>query len=81
MHSLLRCGIGYGHDSKDDNHFICNVLLYKVYVAYKMVSTGTYLSTYINTVKEGGLSLPSSCEEGATAPPPPPHSYALVQLP
>ena len=41
-------------DSKGNNHFICNLLLYKEYVAHKMASTGTYLSTYINTVKEGG---------------------------
>ena len=40
----------------------------KEYVAHKMASTGTYPSTYKNTVKEGGLSPPSSCEGGATAP-------------
>ena len=50
----------YRHDSKDDNRFICN-LLYKEYLAHKMAST------YINRV-EGGLSLPSSCEGGVTAP-------------
>ena len=38
----------------------------------------TYPSVYINTVKEGGLSLPSSCERGATAPLAHPHSYALA---
>ena len=61
------------------------MLLYEEYVAHKMASTGTYPSTYINTVKEGGLSLPRSCEGGeGTAhpvpppPPPPRHSYALV---
>ena len=46
----------------------------KEYVAHKVVTTGTYPSTYMNTVKEGGLSLPRSCEGGATAllaPPPP----------
>ena len=51
----------------------------KEYVAHKMASTGTYPSTYKNTVKEGGLSPPSSCEGGATAPlAPPPHSYPLL---
>ena len=40
----------------------------------KMASTGTYLSTYLITVNEGGLSLPSSCEGEGKAPlatPPP----------
>ena len=41
----------------------------KEYVAHKIASTGT--------VKEGGLSPPSSCEGGATAPLAPPYSYAL----
>ena len=30
----------------------------KEYVAHKMASTGTYPSTYINAVKEGGLFSP-----------------------
>ena len=42
--------------------FICNLLLYKEYVAHKMASTGNYLIAYINTVKEGWPSLTSSCE-------------------
>ena len=28
MRFLLQCGIGYRHDSKDDNYFICNLLLH-----------------------------------------------------
>ena len=67
---LLQRGIGYRHDSKDNN---CSLLLYKLqmllyylpvdkeYFAHKIASTGT--------VKRGGLSPPSSCEGGATAPP------------
>ena len=31
---------------------------YEEYVAHKMVGTGTYPSTYINTVKEGGKGSP-----------------------
>ena len=31
--------------SKDNNHFICNLLLYKEHVAHKMASTGAYPST------------------------------------
>ena len=31
------------------------------------LDTGAYLSTYVNTVKEGGKPIPRSCEEGATA--------------
>ena len=61
MHSLLQHGIRYRHDSKDDNHFICNLLLYKEYMAHKMASmasTTTYPSTYINTMKEGGAKPP-----------------------
>ena len=30
----------------------------KEYVAHKMASTGTYPSTYMNAVKEGGLISP-----------------------
>ena len=44
MRSLLQCGIGQWNDSKDDNHFICNLFLYKEYVAHKIVGTSTYLS-------------------------------------
>jgi len=40
----------------------------KEYFAHRRVATGTYPSSYINTVKEGGESLPSNCERGATAP-------------
>ena len=28
MHFLLQSGTGYRHDSKDDNYFICNLLLH-----------------------------------------------------
>ena len=28
MRFLLQCGIGYRHDSKDNNHFICKLLLH-----------------------------------------------------
>ena len=31
------------------------------------LDTGAYLSTYVNTVKEGGKPISRSCEEGATA--------------
>ena len=34
MCSLLQCGIEYRHDSKDDNHFICN--LYKEYIKWRV---------------------------------------------
>ena len=54
----------------------------KEYVAHKMASTGTYPSSYINTVKEGGggLSPLNSCEGGggATAPLAPSSFYALA---
>ena len=40
------------------------VAVQSIYVAHKMATTGTYPSIYINAVKEGGLSLPSSCEGG-----------------
>ena len=45
MHSLFQHGIGYRYHSKDNNHFICNLLLYKEHVAHKMASTGAYPST------------------------------------
>ena len=38
-------GIGYRYYSKDNNHFICNLLLYKEHVAHKIASIGAYLST------------------------------------
>ena len=42
----------------------------KEYVAHKMASTGTYPSSYMNAVKEGGLISPppSSCERGVQSP-------------
>ena len=75
MHSLLQRGIGYRNDSKDDNRFICNLLLYKEYVAHKMVTTSTHLSTYICQYRV--LSLPSSCK-GGLAPLAPPIPTPLM---
>ena len=66
MYSLLQRGIGHWNDSKDNNHFICNLFLYKEYVAHTIASTSTYLSwVHINTVKEGGRGEPWG--GGATA--------------
>ena len=58
MCSLLQRGIGYRYDSKDNNRFICNLLLYKEYVVHKMAIR--YLSEYTYEHNEGGQSYVTS---------------------
>ena len=57
MHSLLQHGIGYRHDSKDNNRLICNLLLYKLQIIIYPL-TCKYLSEYLYKYSEGGGAKP-----------------------
>ena len=49
MRPLLQRGIQYRHDSKYNTHFICNLLLYKEYVAHKTEEYGVITLSIHNT--------------------------------
>ena len=54
----------------------------KEYVAHKMASTGTYPSSYMNAVKEGGLISPPPpvVVKGGYSPPSPPIYMPLLEV-
>ena len=62
MRSLLQRVYGYRHDSKDNNHFICNLLLYKLqmllYLFVDMHNSSEYLYKYSEGGGEGGAKPP-----------------------